>query len=42
MPGGGHTFNFHIQTPDPAAFKASQGQITAMLSRAVSQGNRNL
>ena len=41
-PGGGHTIHVHIQTPDPAAFKASQGQIAAMLSRAVSQGNRNL
>jgi hypothetical protein len=40
--GGGHTFNINIQTPNPGAFKESQGQIAAMLSRAISQGNRNL
>jgi hypothetical protein len=40
--GGGHTFNINIQTPNPGAFKESQGQIAAMLSRAVAQGNRNL
>ena len=39
---GGHTFNINIQTPNPGAFKESQGQIAAMLSQAVSRGNRNL
>ena len=42
MPGGGHTFNINIQTPDPAAFKASQGQIAAMLQQVVNRGQRNL
>jgi hypothetical protein len=40
--GRGHTFNFNIQTPDPGAFKASQSQLAAMISRAVAQGERNL
>ena len=45
MPGQGargHTFNISIATPNPAAFADSQGQIAAMLSQAVSRGNRNL
>jgi hypothetical protein len=44
MPAGmgaaGHTFIF--QTPDPGSFKESSGQIAAMISQAVSRGNRNL
>ena len=39
---GGHVFNVNIQTPDPGAFRDSQGQIAAMLSQAVSRGQRNL
>jgi hypothetical protein len=40
MGAAGHTFIF--QTPDPGSFKESSGQIAAMISQAVSRGNRNL
>ena len=39
-PGGAHTFIF--QTPDPGAFRESSGQIAAMITQAVSRGQRNL
>lgn len=32
----------NIQTPSPAAFEASRGQVAASISRAVSRGGRNL
>lgn len=32
----------NIQTPNPAAFEASRGQIAATISRAVARGGRNL
>ncbi|WP_170561405.1 hypothetical protein [Ruegeria atlantica] len=40
-PDGGRPVNVYIQTPDPAAFKASKGQIAAQMSRAVGRGARN-
>lgn len=33
---------FNVTTPDAESFRRSEGQITAMLSRAVSRGGRNL
>ncbi|MEM7619813.1 MAG: phage tail tape measure protein [Pseudomonadota bacterium] len=33
---------FHITTQDAASFRETESQITAMLSRAVSRGSRNL
>ena len=33
---------FNVNSPDAASFKRSEGQITAMLARAVSRGQRNL
>ena len=33
---------FKVNSPDAASFKKSEGQITAMLARAVSRGQRNL
>jgi hypothetical protein len=35
-------FNFNFQTPNPAAFKASKGQIASSLTRAVQAGMRGL
>ena len=40
--GGGAQVVVNIQTPDPAAFRASRGQIAASLSQAVARGRRNL
>ncbi|MEO1198081.1 MAG: phage tail tape measure protein [Pseudomonadota bacterium] len=34
--------NVTIQTPDPAAFQRSEGQVSATLARAVSRGMRHL
>lgn len=44
MQGGGVTqnFNFSIATPDANSFRASQGQITAEMSRALRSSRRNL
>ena len=36
--GGGHTFNISIQTPNPASFTESQGQIASLLSQTVARG----
>lgn len=38
---GGSPVYVTIQTPNPAAFKASQGQTSAMIARAVARGSRN-
>lgn len=38
---GGSPVYVTIQTPNPAAFKASQGQTSAMIARAVARGTRN-
>ena len=42
--GGGRNVSvtFNVSTPDAASFKRTEAQISAMLSRAVSQGQRNL
>lgn len=42
--GGGQPVNvvFNVSAPDPAAFRKSEGQITTMLTRAVSRGSRRL
>jgi hypothetical protein len=32
----------NVSTPDAESFRRSEGQIAAMLSRAVSRGQRNL
>ena len=45
MDGGGGrslTINFNITTPDAESFHRSQTQISAMLNRAISRGERNL
>ncbi|TPE52590.1 phage tail length tape measure family protein [Amaricoccus solimangrovi] len=34
--------NVYIQTPNPAAFDRSRGQVAATISRAVARGSRNL
>ncbi len=39
---GGNTYNTYIQTPNPEAFRQSQGQISAMITRAAGRGQRNL
>jgi len=39
---GGMVNNFYIQTQDAQSFMKSEGQIAAMVSRAVSRGQRNL
>lgn len=41
---GGNPVNvtFNIQTADAQSFRRSEGQLTAMLARAVSRGQRNL
>lgn len=39
-PDGGRPVNVYIQTPDPAAFKASKGRIAADIARAVGHGSR--
>ena len=40
--GGGVQVNFHVTAGDAESFMRSEGQIAAMLSRAVSRGQRNL
>lgn len=40
--GGATTVSITIQTPDPEAFRRSQTQIAATLTRAVDRGRRNL
>jgi phage-related minor tail protein len=40
--GGASIVNVTIQTPNPESFKASTGQVTATLARAVAQGQRRL
>jgi len=40
--GGGVNVTFHVSTPDADSFQRSQTQVAAMLSRAVSLGQRNL
>lgn len=39
--GGGHV-TVNISTPDAASFRASEGQVSAAIARAVARGNRNL
>lgn len=41
-PGQGITINFNVSTPDIEGFRRSQGQIAAILSRALANGQRNL
>ena len=38
----GNNITFNISTPDVEGFRRSQSQVAAMLSRTVSQGQRNL
>jgi len=40
--GAGPVVNVTIQTPDPAAFERSRGQVAATLARAVARGNTRL
>lgn len=40
--GGGINVTFNVSTPDAASFRRSETQVAAMLSRAVSLGQRNL
>ena len=40
--GGGARVTVNISTPDVAGFQQSQGQVAAMIARAVSRGQRNL
>ncbi|MBU2582775.1 MAG: phage tail tape measure protein [Alphaproteobacteria bacterium] len=40
--GGGVNVTFNVSTPDAASFRRSETQVAAMLSRAVSLGQRNL
>ena len=40
--GGGTQVTINISTPDVQSFRGSQSQIAAMMSRAVSRGQRNL
>jgi phage-related minor tail protein len=40
--GGGVNVTFNVSTPDADSFKRSEAQLSALLSRAVSQGQRNL
>ncbi|MFT5506992.1 MAG: phage-related minor tail protein [Hyphomicrobiaceae bacterium] len=40
--GGGQNITVNVSTPDVEGFRRSQSQIAAMLSRTVSQGQRNL
>jgi lambda family phage tail tape measure protein len=43
MAGGGNTnVTVNISTPDIQGFRQSQGQVAAMVSRAVERGQRNL
>lgn len=40
--GAGPAVNVTIQTPNPEAFAASRGQVSATIARAVARGQRNL
>ncbi|MBI1385705.1 MAG: phage tail tape measure protein [Rhizobiales bacterium] len=40
--GAGTVVNVSISTPDVEGFRRSEGQLTALLSRAVARGRRNL
>lgn len=40
--GGGMQVTVNISTPDVESFRRSEGQVAAMLSRAVAQGQRHL
>ena len=40
--GGGVNVTFNVSTPDADSFRKSESQLSAMLARAVSQGQRNL
>lgn len=40
--GGGARIVFNVTTPDAASFRKSEGQIAAMLTRAVGRGQRSL
>ncbi len=40
--GGNVSVTFNVTTPDPDSFRRTEAQISAMLARAVSQGQRNL
>lgn len=40
--GGGVSVTVNIQTTDVAGFQRSQGQVAAMIARAVARGQRNL
>jgi phage-related minor tail protein len=40
--GGPVNITFNVTSPDADSFRRSEGQIAAMLSRAVSRGQRNL
>ncbi|MBN9053103.1 MAG: phage tail protein [Shinella sp. 65-6] len=40
--GGGSRIVFNVTTPDAASFRKSEGQIAAMLTRAVGRGQRSL
>ena len=40
--GGAQNITFNVTTPNPESFRRSENQITAMLSRAMQRGQRNL
>lgn len=40
--GGGASVTINISTPDVQGFRQSQGQLSAMIARAVERGQRNL
>lgn len=40
--GSGVNVTFNVSTPDASSFRKSESQLSAMLARAVSQGQRNL
>ena len=40
--GGGVTISFNVTTPDAESFRRTEGQIAAMLARAVGRGQRDL
>lgn len=40
--GGGARIVFNVSTPDAESFRKSEGQISAMLARAVRSGQRNI
>ena len=40
--GGGGNITINISSPDVQGFRQSQGQVAAMVSRAVARGQRNL